>query len=283
MGKTPHGYYLEVIGKGYDEDGAFGVQCVDGFIHFCRTQIGLRFNGGICYGGDPSGYAYRIWYNFDDLGLGKYFDKVPSNQMVDGDWAIWNWNSKPHCPYSHIAMFRKDNGNGKGVFLGQNQEGISYYTQANISYNGLLGGLRPKIYHEEQPKPVPPKPKIKYRGHLQDKGWQEWKYDGNMAGSVGESKRLEAIQIDYDKPIYAKVHIQEKGWIDYGKITKDTIIGTTGESKRLECICLKCDTIKYRVHIEGTGWTCWTKADGVATLGSVGMKQRIEAIEIVEV
>lgn len=284
MDRSPHQYFIDVINKAFDEDGSYGVQCVDGFLHFCRTQIGLTFEGGICYGGNPPYYAYRIWYNFDDLGLGRYFDKVPADQMVDGDWAIWNWNSLPDCKFSHVAMFRKDNGNGKGVFLGQNQEGLSYYTQKNISYNGLLGALRPKIYHEVKPQPEPPKPpKIKYRAHLEGIGWQDWKHDGDMAGTVGEKRRLEAIQIDYDKPIEAKAHIQTYSWKDYGEINKDTVIGTEGEAKRLEALCLKCDTIKYRVHIQGSGWTCWTAADGIITLGSVGQKLRIEAIEIMEI
>ena len=147
---TPHEFYLSVINKGFNTDG-YGYQCVSGFKVFCRQLLGLNYYGkSICYGGNPSGYAYRIWYNFDSLGLGKYFDKVPANQMVDGDWAIWRFGrGNNSCPYSHIAMFRKDNGNGTGVFLGQNQSvNGARFSQVNISYAGLLGGLRPKIYHQ---------------------------------------------------------------------------------------------------------------------------------------
>ena len=121
---------------------------------------------------------------------------------------------------------------------------------------------------------------IKYRAHGEDYGWQDWKYNGETAGTTGQKKRLEAIQIDFPD-VEAKAHIQEDGWVNYGKITKDTVIGTTHEKKRLECLCLK-GAFKYRVHIEGSGWTCWTNADGVCTLGSVGQKLRIEAIEIKE-
>lgn len=147
---TPQDYYNQVIGKRFDEDGVYGCQCVDGFKHFCRTQLGLSL-GSICY---PSGYAYNIWDNFKELGLDKYFDKVEPNQMTDGDWAIWNKGSRS-CPYSHIAMFRKDAGNGLGIFLGQNQSGHPEFTQQRIYYDGLRGGLRPKIYHEEKPTPEP--------------------------------------------------------------------------------------------------------------------------------
>ena len=149
MDKTPHQYYLEVIGKAFDEDGSYGAQCVDGFKHFCRTQIGVTL-GSICY---PTGYATSIWDNYEELGLDKYFDKVPANAMVDGDWAIWQMNSRS-CPYSHVAMFRLDNGNGTGIFLGQNQMGHPEYTQVNIYYDGLRGAFRPKIYHQ-QPTPTP--------------------------------------------------------------------------------------------------------------------------------
>ena len=124
-----------------------------------------------------------------------------------------------------------------------------------------------------------PEDRIKYRSYLQKIGWQEWKRDGETSGTTEQARRLEAIQIDFDKEVYAKAHIQKDGWVDFGKITKDTVIGTTEQAKRLECLCLKGD-FEYRVYIQKSGWSCWTKADGIATLGSVGQGLRIEAIEI---
>lgn len=123
---------------------------------------------------------------------------------------------------------------------------------------------------------------LKYRGHVENIGWQDYVREGQTCGTVGQSLRLEAIQIDTSLEIQAKAHIQDIGWVDYGTINKDTIIGTTGEAKRLEALCLR-GNVKYRLHLQHTGWTNWTKADGIATLGSVGMSQRIEAIEIVKV
>lgn len=123
---------------------------------------------------------------------------------------------------------------------------------------------------------------FKYRSHIEGYGWQDWKVNGETSGTTGESRRLEAIQIDAPFEIEAKAHLQNIGWIDYGKINKDTIIGTVGEERRLECLCLK-GNFKYRVHIEGSGWSCWTNADGICTLGSVGQSLRIEAIEMMEI
>lgn len=122
---------------------------------------------------------------------------------------------------------------------------------------------------------------IMYQAHVQNVGWQGWRINGQTAGTTGQSLRMEAIKIDSKKEIYAKAHIQDIGWKDFGKINKDTIIGTTGQNKRLECLCLK-GNFKYRVHIANVGWSTWTKADGVCTLGSVGQDLGLEAIQIIE-
>ena len=115
--------------------------------------------------------------------------------------------------------------------------------------------------------------------HVQSKGWLSPKAAEKVIGITGHALRLEAIRINpYGKTIKAKVHIQSKGWVDYGMITKDTIIGTVGEKKRIECLCFEGD-FEYRVHIQSSGWTDWTRADGVATLGTVGQELRIEAIQ----
>lgn len=122
----------------------------------------------------------------------------------------------------------------------------------------------------------------RYRAHVENIGWQDWRSSGEMAGTEGQALRLEALQIDAPFEILAKAHIQDIGWVDYGKINKDTVIGTVGQSKRLECLCLK-GNFKYRVHIQNEGWSAWTNADGIATLGTVGQALRIEAIQFEEI
>lgn len=46
---------------------------------------------------------------------------------------------------------------------------------------------------------------VLYRVYLQGSGWQEWKKDGETAGTVGESKRMEAIQISLSRNPYLSV------------------------------------------------------------------------------
>lgn len=129
------------------------------------------------------------------------------------------------------------------------------------------------------------KTKIAYAGHIQDIGWTNAVTDGATCGTVGKAKRLEAIQIDTrhsNLDLYAKAHIANIGWKDYGKINNNTVIGTVGQSNALECICLNCTNanVVYRVHQSNVGWSSWTSADGVSTLGSTGQALRLEAIEI---
>lgn len=124
------------------------------------------------------------------------------------------------------------------------------------------------------------RPMFLVRGHVQGDGWQTYVGDKEQVGTTGNGKRLEAIQINpLGMEIKAKAHIQSDGWVDYGVIDKDTVIGTTGESKRLECLCLEGD-FEWRAHLAKSGWTDWTEADGVATLGTVGQALQMEAIQI---
>ena len=81
---------------------------------------------------------------------------------------------------------------------------------------------------------------VNYSAHVQDIGWQKEKKNGQLAGTTGQSKRLEAIKIElsgkdadqYD--IYYQVHAQDYGWLDWAK--NGEAAGTEGLCKRLEAI-----------------------------------------------
>ncbi|WP_195989378.1 N-acetylmuramoyl-L-alanine amidase [Clostridium sp. D53t1_180928_C8] len=117
--------------------------------------------------------------------------------------------------------------------------------------------------------------KVEYEAHIQNIGWQGTKYDGQTAGTVGESKRLEALRINCPG-IKFKGHVQNIGWTS--ERVSGEIIGTAGEDLRLEAVQILKDGIKYRVHIQNKGWTEWKNSGEIA--GTVGESLRIEAIEI---
>lgn len=119
---------------------------------------------------------------------------------------------------------------------------------------------------------------VKYRVHGQTYGWQDWKYDGEMAGTEGQSKRIEAIIIDGDAEFEYEVHQQGTG--DIKRVFRNgEMAGSTGQSLRLESIKINCNrAITYRVHQQTYGWTGWV-TNGT-WCGVKGESKRLEAIEI---
>lgn len=130
---------------------------------------------------------------------------------------------------------------------------------------------------------------IQYQTHVQNYGWQDWKKDGALSGTSGESKRLEAIRIKLSNPLYSgsveyQTHVQNYGWESVWK--KDgALSGTSGESKRLEAIRIRLTgamaenyDIYYRVHAQQFGWMGWAKNGEEA--GTAGYGYRLEAIQI---
>ena len=71
----------------------------------------------------------------------------------------------------------------------------------------------------------------------------DWVIGGNVGGTTGLSKRMEAIMIEltnglelkYD--VYYRVHVQDYGWMNWVK--NGEIAGTTGQAKRIEAIEIK--------------------------------------------
>ena len=137
---------------------------------------------------------------------------------------------------------------------------------------------------------------VAYRTHVQSYGWQAWKYNGQMSGTSGKSKRLEGINIElrnqkYSGDIVYTTHVQKYGWqgseTDQSKWFKNgQMAGTSGEAKRLEAICINLTgemaanyDIYYRVHAQSYGWLGWAKNGAPA--GTAGYAKRLEGIQIV--
>ncbi len=137
---------------------------------------------------------------------------------------------------------------------------------------------------------------VAYRTHVQSYGWQAWKYNGQMSGTSGKSKRLEGINIelrnkDCSGDIVYTTHVQTYGWqgseTDQSKWFKNgQMAGTSGEAKRLEAICINLTgemaekyDIYYRVHAQSYGWLGWAKNGAPA--GTAGYAKRLEGIQIV--
>ncbi|MCI8465139.1 MAG: hypothetical protein HFI63_04680 [Lachnospiraceae bacterium] len=129
---------------------------------------------------------------------------------------------------------------------------------------------------------------VRYQTHVQSIGWQDWKSDGALSGTIDSSKRLESIQICLDGQGYSggiryQTHVQSIGW--QGWKANGELSGTTNQSKRLEAIQIELTgemaaryDVYYRVHAQTFGWLDWAKNGESA--GTEGLSKRLEAIEI---
>lgn len=127
---------------------------------------------------------------------------------------------------------------------------------------------------------------VQYRTHVQSIGWQNYFIDGAIAGTLGQSLRVEAMNISLinapsNGRIIYRTHVQNIGW--QGWESNGGLSGTLGQALRIEAFQIKLEnmseyTVEYRAHIQSIGWTDWY-IDG-ETAGTIGKGLRVEAIQI---
>lgn len=186
-------------------------------------------------------------------------------------WGAWGNDVAIHQYTSHLRL---------SGYNGDLDGNICYLTA-----DQLRSYIKPKTVH------------ILYRAHAQSYGWMPAVKDGEIAGTVGEAKRLEAIKITPPDGVELEVdaHMQGIGWKTYKGIRKgqssgtgssdnDPIIGTVGEARRLEAVRIRCAKnptgrkLKYQVHVQTYGWMRVCDEGEVA--GTTGIAKRLEAIKI---
>lgn len=203
-------------------------------------------------------------HRYDDNSIADYYGVI-RNAKIRGITGL----IIEHCCMDNESDFNK--------YLGS-EEKIKQLGVADA--NGIVAalGLTKAIVNTN--------PSVTYQTHVQDYGWQEWKNDGEMSGTSGQSKRLEGINIKLQNlsgSVEYQTHVQDIGW--QGWKSNGAMAGTSGQSKRLEAIKIKLSgdaankyDIYYRVHAQDYGWLGWAKNGESA--GSEGYSKRLEGIEI---
>lgn len=127
-----------------------------------------------------------------------------------------------------------------------------------------------------------------YRSHVQNFGWQSWKKSGEMSGTSGQSRRMEALQMKINDQKYMgsieyQTHIQNLGWQGWRKDGQTS--GTEGKSLRMEAVRIRLTgelaeqyDIYYRAYVQNYGWLPYVKNGEPA--GSEGFDLRMEGIEV---
>lgn len=142
---------------------------------------------------------------------------------------------------------------------------------------------------------------VYYRVHAKNIGWMGWAKNGAIAGTMGYSYPIEAIEIQLvvkngkapgatqnyqqikDQQIAYQAHVQNVGTQTYQYSGSGA--GTTGRSLRCEAVKIKLlnpkysGGIQYRSHVQNIGWEQGWKTDDSLS-GTSGRSLRLEAIQI---
>ncbi|MDH6115173.1 uncharacterized protein YjdB [Kitasatospora sp. MAP12-15] len=129
---------------------------------------------------------------------------------------------------------------------------------------------------------------ICYAAQVQNIGWQAAVCDGQIAGTVGQSLRLEALNIAVSGVggVCAQAHVQNIGWQNpvCGNDGDVLEVGTVGMSLRMEALSIMVPTgsVCADAHVQNIGWQ-GTRCQGANvwdTVGTVGQSLRMEAIAL---
>ena len=120
---------------------------------------------------------------------------------------------------------------------------------------------------------------VRYDVHAADFGWLGAVANGEIAGTMGDQRRLEAIKITTaGRHISYRAHVSGIGW--QGWVRDGRMAGTIGQRRQMEAIQIKVDRghVTYYVHVANLGWR-GPYRDG-QTGGTTGQGLRLEAIAI---
>ncbi|MEG4087957.1 hypothetical protein [Microcoleus sp. Pol12B4] len=132
-----------------------------------------------------------------------------------------------------------------------------------------------------------PDPGLRELVHIQDIGDRIFP-EGAVAGTTGQSRRLEGFQINLDSPIPGlsmeyMAHIQDIG--DTSWVREGQYVGTKGQSRRVEGFAIRLTgseaskyDVFYQAHVEGIGDTA--RVGNGQFSGTRGQSKRVEAISV---
>ena len=223
---------------------------------FCSTIENAGYAVGI--------YANTNWWNsyLTDARFSQWYRWVAewgASCNYKGTYAMWQYSNTGSVP------------------------GIS----GNVDMNYLIG------YPDDHGTPVGVEVPsevanmIKYSAHISDIGWMNDVNNGQISGSSGSGKQLEALKISINDNsnlgVEYQAHLQNIGWQDY--VANGDQAGTTGENQPIEALRIRLTgneaqnyNIFYRVYVESIGWLDWAKNG--ETAGTVGYAYHIEAYQI---
>ena len=123
-----------------------------------------------------------------------------------------------------------------------------------------------------------------YKSYIKGVGWQNNVNNGEISGTVGESKPINYVNLSLNSNIEGdilySVYSSNK-WQDYKNSNTDAGLQDNSiqaiKIKLLGELSNKYD-VYYKTHVSNIGWLSWTKNDNPS--GSIGFFNNVEAIQI---
>jgi len=129
---------------------------------------------------------------------------------------------------------------------------------------------------------------ISYRVHVSGTGWMDWVQNGEVAGTTGKGKAIEAVEIKLERkgsivaehPTYS-AFCRGFGWQEWVKA--GAMAGTVGRSLPVDALRINVGLnnmeIAGEAHVASVGWTGTVKGKNI-TLGAEGMQRQMEAVKL---
>ncbi|MER5773566.1 polysaccharide deacetylase [Streptomyces sp. NPDC002039] len=124
-----------------------------------------------------------------------------------------------------------------------------------------------------------------YAAHVQDVGWQAAVCDGQVAGTTGQGRRMEALVIATRGVggVCANAHLADVGWQGWACAGEGAAVtvGTTGQARRMEALGVQVGSggVGAQAHVATHGWLN-TVAGNPVYAGTTGQALRMEAVRV---
>nr|WP_276532726.1 C39 family peptidase [Collinsella aerofaciens] len=131
-------------------------------------------------------------------------------------------------------------------------------------------------------------PGLSAKANCSGLGWQASVGNGGVAGTVGQNRAMEAMQLSLSDSsmsggISYSAHVSNIGW--QSAVSDGATSGTVGQGQQIQAVKINLTgdvsnyfDVWYRVHVSNYGWLGWA-SDG-ARAGTTGIGYRVEALQV---
>jgi serralysin len=223
---------------------------------------------------DPKAFPALTDHLRHELGhiLGFRHEHTAGSTTVNGTYACYedsNWRALTAYDTGSIMHYNACGGTRSGFLTSQDQNGVA-------CLYGAAPGFTPNCTYRG----------ITYQAQVASVGWLPLVKSGNIAGTVGQSRRVEAMDIFMQSTpgvgVCYSAYVQGKAWMT--EVCNGAQAGTIGLSLRMEAVKVRlinapagCNVV-YQAHVSGLGWQAPVSNNQVA--GTTGQSRAIEALKI---